>query len=319
MLLVMILNVVGLLFLLIKPEKPFHLLYQPKSYSMVKNRVGESFDVVLLSSHKETFYLDPTYLSRSLIKNNDTGEQISVEIKKISVEDEPVIVEGHDYHYVNIECSFQVGTDYYELDYQDAQFELHYQNEEVISIAMGELYFQEQQGESFINVLEMVATHEDYHGLTVSGIYLEISHRYVKEISVIDLVLGTSVAKVNGFHSKEMYASIAYDDKLDTILSLGSYNHLKDQGGSFAYRVRRNQTKAMYFPLTYLREDLLLHRFYLKIIYEIDGEIKEEIVDDFPFIRERVIEMKKERFDVYYPRTYGEEFYQDIQESSSRD
>lgn len=314
MLFVLVGSVMSILLLLMNKEDDFHILYQKRSYSMMKSSGGESFHLQVLASKDDTFYLDPDYISSMTLKNKNTDEQVALEIKDIKISPEEVFVDG-SYYQVSFELVLVLQALNYELTYQEASLELVYLNEEVLTIDLGEFYYIDAQNNPSINLLEMIATHEVYHGLTVSGLYLEIGHNLPNEVIVKDIVLGSGVASINSFHTKEMDQSINYDDKLSTILYPTVYNHVKVQEGSLDYTIRRSHSKAFYFPLTYHSEDLVLHRFYLKILYDYEGELREEVIDDFPFIRQNSLSKNKEDYDVYYPRMHSEELSEDLQES----
>lgn len=314
MLFVMIGCVMVVLLLLMKPREEFYVLYKSKSYSMMKSSKNESFQISMLASSEESFYLDAGYIVRAVIRNRETEEQVSLNVNDIHVSSDPVML-SKMYYPVTFDVSLSFDIDSYEITYQDAVLELVYENQEMFRLSMGEFYYLEDQSSSYVNVLEMVATHEVYHGLTVSGLYLELGHNLPGEIVITDISLGSSVAKINAFYSKEMTTSVSFDDKLEELLYPVNYDHLKIQEDDLHIEIRRTQTKALYLPLTYLREDLLLHRFYLKITYLYEGEENEEVIDDFPYIRQNLLVYSEEEFDVYYPRMQSKFIRETIQES----
>jgi|GEM_PF-2119804 len=303
---VVVLAVMMTLLLFIEPKEQFHILYHSKSYSMMKSNPGETFQIEMFASDEEVFYLDESYIVKANIKNTETSEQVAVNIEGIDVSKEAVLFKQQSYYLVTLHCALSLTIDSYELTYDEASFELYYENNEVLSVDMGEFYYIDKQNTNRINILEMVATHEKYHGLTVSGFYLEIGHDYQESITITDIILGSSVAMVNSFYTKELFASIRYDDQLEDILYPSNFDYLKRNNKEFQFIIRPHRTRSFYFPLTYLNESLLLHRFYIKILYIDKGEIKQDVIDDFPFIRQSIFEVKEEAFDVYYPRMYGE-------------
>ncbi|MGS0972876.1 MAG: hypothetical protein ACVCEJ_06565 [Candidatus Izemoplasmataceae bacterium] len=314
MLFVLVASVMVILLMLIKPREEFYVLYKSKSYSMMKSSNNESFQIDMLASMKESFYMDEEFIVRGVIRNQKTDEQVSIEINDIHIDDHPVQLDKL-YYPVVFDVRLSFAMDSFEITYNEAVLELVFENQEMLSIEMGEFYYLEDQSSSYINVLEMIATHEVYHGLTVSGLYLELAHNLPGEIIIREIALGSSVASINPFYTKEMHTSVSYDDQLKDILYPVNYDHVKIQEGDLNIHIRRSQTIAHYFPFTYLREDLLMHRFYLKIIYLFEGEIREEVIDDFPYIRQNMLAHSEEEYDVYYPRMQSEFIRETIQES----
>jgi len=314
MLFVMIFSVMLVILLLIKPREEFHVLYRSTSYSMKQTQKNDSFQVVFLASDKSSFYLDPNYIVRASIKNPLTKEQVSLDVHGVTISSD-IVMMSKPYHQVTLDLALSIHIEDYEIIYQEAVLELVYENEEMLRFDMGEFFYIEDHTNSDLNILELIATHEIYHGLTVSGLYLELGHNLPNDVVIVDIQIGSSVAVVNSFYIQEMTTSIAYDDCLEEILYPATYDHLKVQLGEMKINIRRHQTKAFYIPLTYLREDLLLHRFYLKIVYDFQGKRQTVVIDDFPYIRQNILAYKEEEFDVYYPRMYSERIFETLQES----
>ena len=307
MLFLIVFTLTMVLALWFSPEEAFYFLHRPESISVMKEDKEDGVKISMLASKNTGYYLDQDHLVFVHLLNPSTMEQVSLEVKELRVKGQVDLGQSRFYE-VDFLLELMVGMEGYEIAYEEVLLVLMYENGEEVKISLGEFYYMKKPEVQDLSVLEMVATHADYHALTVSGLYVELVQDVYSSVKILDVELGTSLAVINPFYTKKIHRSISYEESLEDILMLTSYNPTKRQDGALDVTLRRGQGVKLYLPLTYLRDDLALHRFYIKIQYSYQGQSYESVIDDFPFIQQSYQAYRREDYHAYYPRVQRQEF-----------
>jgi len=283
-------------------EERFHLLARKQSYSIYQSFGDKEIRFSFFASSSASYYLEQEHMVHASIKSETTEEQVSVEIEQISLVEERVF-DGKNYVGVKLDVSLLALMDAFEIVYEEARLVILYDNKEKVDINIGEFSYLVGDYADGLRIGEMVATHEEDFGLTVSGLYFDLSHQYQEDILIHSIALGTKQARVNNFYVREVYEGIKYDDSLEDILMIDTYRLVGQAEGDLHVRLRVRESKKLYFPLVYQDEELLLHRFYVKIYYRVGDKEYMDVIDDFPFIRQGEENFLREDYHAYYPRS----------------
>jgi len=283
-------------------EEGFHLLARRQSYSVYQAFGDKELRFSFFASSSESYYLEEDNMVHASIKSVTSEEQVSLEIEDIRIVEERVF-DGKSYVGVRLDVSLLALMDACEIVYEDARLVILYDNKEQVDIPIGEFSYLVGDYGNGLRIGEMVATHAEDFGLTVSGLYLDLSHQYQEDVLIYSVELGTKQARVNNFYVREVYEGIRYDDHVEDVLMMDAYSLVGQVEGDLRIRLRERESKKLYFPLVYQDEELLLHRFYVKIYYLVGDKEYMDVIDDFPFIRQGEENFLREDYHAYYPRS----------------
>ncbi len=280
---------------------PIKIITNKQIKSILGTSEQERFSYEILTNKPNSYYFDIDFISNATIENDQ--EKIilnTIDIIKIG---QLEINQEEEYYQVSFVFTLGIISNGLEINYQNAQLVLNYKNNESISLNIGEFnYIYDDWMESDITLGNLIGTHETIDGLdTISGVYLELGNASNSNITIKSIDIINSQVTPNLFHTKKMYEIVSYKDQVKTILGMEYYDFkIKNDDIELNLLLLRKNTLSIYIPFSYIGEIQYLHRFPIRITYELNNEIKEMIIDDFPFMKTSIYGSDYERFYEYY-------------------
>lgn len=280
---------------------PVKIIVNKQIKSILGTSEQDRFSYEILTNKPNSYYFNIDYISNVSIENDQ--EQITINPIDILKQGRILTNKEEEYYQISLIFTLSVLSNNLEINYQDAQLVLHYVNNESITLNIGEFnYIYKDWMESDLTLGNLIGTHEMIDGLdTISGVYLELGNASNSNITIKSIDILSSHVTPNLFHTSKMYEIISYKDQVKTILGMEYYDFtVQNNDMELNMLLLRKNTLSLYIPFSYVGEIQYLHRFPIRITYELNNEIKEMIIDDFPFMKTSIYGSDFERFYEYY-------------------
>jgi hypothetical protein len=195
--------------------------------------------------------------------------------------------EYNDNIYYRVDYFFKLpfsGTNTY-INMDQVYLSLDYDNGDNIDVFIGELnYLFKTYNDDDISLGNLSATYEYINDVeTVGGINVTLANLTNDNFNITNINLVSSNVKANYEKTIER-SECSYRSTVEDCLVEEGYDFENYNESDKTFLVRKNNNLELYIPLNYLNNTEYLYRFSITIEYEIDGETKEYIIDDFPFM-----------------------------------
>lgn len=250
-----------------------------KDYARVLTQ-EEVIDIPLYITSDQSFLTHTANISASRIISD--GDEVSIDIVAINDMHQLVTYEDISYFLFHIVIDFsQVYNKNLRLSMPNAQLQISYNNDEVLSLALGHMgiLFHDLEQTTHIDFNRLYATYD--HG-AISSIILDLENKTGQtiEISYIE-TLNPSL------HLNLNYALIHYDrhshiDQLSAFIE--DYQMLIDKG-EIQGQIDFYQDTQYILPLKHIKHISYLNRFPLIIHYRYHEQDYTYIIDDYMFFQ----------------------------------
>lgn len=270
----------AIVLLLDAPESSL-LISHPMIHSHVYSDPLETIRIEIMTNDPDNYRFDATYVHRAAIGIED--EVTAFDVMAVERAGES-IYQGQPMTIVAFVLRIAVVPDDARISYPDAKLYLHYKNGQELTLPIGEFHYLFGVSDQDVALIGLNATHETIDGInTIGGIALELRNRSDRTIYVRDIEL---VAEGVILNLTRRVRDRPCDGAMTVVDCLGS---------SYAFDVvpplttlqdlvLPHQPYQVYVPLSYV-DAHVIHRAAIVVTYEIDGERRRLILDDFPFIR----------------------------------
>jgi len=289
--------------LYIKEDVSLEIITCPTIHSYFKTSETETFEIEILSNQPQNYRFDKEYISSSVIRSLDESIVVPISITDISWSDSGYIYQGNSYQHVQFSLKIAFDSPDFEIHIPEAYLNLHYSNNEAILIKIGEFHYRflKMQANDLV-VGSMQSTVMKLSEVsTVNGIALELSNNARENIVIQSINIGSNLVTANNFYLTEIETLPDLFDLPGNIIGIPNYDYLDEQlSYQKNYLLRENNMSYLYVPFQYPSSLLWLQRFYLIVTYEVSGETRELIIDDFPYIRTNLFQQGKESEYMHY-------------------
>lgn len=283
-----------------KDPVPLKIITSPNIYSYMKSTDVEPVKLSMLINQLDTYYTEQEYVSNIEVFNDSTT--IPLTIKNIYQYPEEIIIENQSYYQVDfyVEIGFQ--SDDYLISIEDAFLHVTYINQEEFSVNIGEFhYIFNESINTDISLGNYMATVFDYDNKrTVSGISLELNNTSSSNIIIKEIQLLSESVSLNNDYSISLQRELDMFESVEDVLLQEFDTEDSYQMDDSNHVLRVNNSISIYVPINYHGEIKYLHRACIKVVYEIDGETNEMIIDDFPFISTSIFQPEYQNDFILY-------------------
>ncbi|MBN2605381.1 MAG: hypothetical protein JXR62_06150 [Bacilli bacterium] len=291
------------LLLYIKEDSVFEIISVPSIHSFYKSSETETYNIELLTNNTQDYHFVTDYISSGSIQSLDENELIPLQIIEFKTTENTYLYKNTSYQV--IELSFKIAFDSpdYEIIIPEAYLHIQYSNNEDILIKIGEFHYRflsNQPDDLLIGSIQStVMKLSDVS--SVSGLAIEITNNAIENIVIQSINLGTTSVSSNNFYMTQINALPDLFDAPKEVLGISYFDYL-DQAIVFQknFLLQEHTTNYLYIPFQYLSTTNFLHRFYVIITYEVSGETKQIIIDDFPYIRTNLFQTATESEFIRY-------------------
>lgn len=268
-----------------------------KAYNIVsKVDIKDSIDIDLLLDNPNTFYSDKEQIEDAYI----LGEEgiIKLKIKEIYLENSKLEINEENYyifHYI-FEIDFDV-KDNYELYLSEAYLDISFINGVRSNINIGSFsYYKyiDSDDDIMFSLLRVINSYK-----TDTNLYaIQLG---IRNISTYDLVIkNIKFLDVNAIVGEE----IKLEDKLESKKIEDYFINYKNIKEKVKFDIKINSNENVYYaiPLVNMDEYSLmcpLDKLAILIEYEINGESKVYIFENFLFYEQTFIDFSKYRFEIF--------------------
>lgn len=269
--------------LLSKEEIPTILLSNKQIISIYHTDQSEKIKISLLTTNPNNFYFNKEYITFSSLYNQD--QTVSLKIQSILVSNDEYEYEDKTYYRVDYFFNLPFsGTNTY-INMDEVYLSLDYDNGDNIDIYIGELnYLFKKYNDEDLSLGNLSATYEYINGIeTVGGINLTLANVANDNVNITNISIVSSNVKAN-YNKTIERSECNYKKTVAYCLTEDDYDFHHYQESNKTFLVRKNNNIELYIPLSYLNDTDYLYRFSIIIEYVKDGQTKEYIIDDFPFM-----------------------------------
>jgi hypothetical protein len=272
--------------LLIKTETPFVIMSVPEIHSIYQSSPNETHRITILSNQANRYEFNQDYITSAAIVNDE--DTALLKIVDVHIFEEEKRIESMYYTPISFEFELAFSLTNSIIQYQDAALELTYENNQVLSIYIGEFnYVFEHTNPSDLSLSALKATSQTIaNHSTIGGVYIELANRTNSPIIITQVEAVSPTVSLNQASAIRRYEPVDYKDQVTDIIEQSSYdffNPVKET--TLSFMLRETDNIALYIPLLYLGDITHIERFALCIHYTIDNEEHIFYVDDFPYVR----------------------------------
>ncbi len=298
--LVFLFTALGVL-LLTKRELPFRIITLPSIHSSYQDEAGESVYIKALTNDLESPYFHKDLISNVTIKNEHNF--IDMNIIDIHFSENEYIYMENTYQYVSFELGITVVPAEGEILLENSVLELTYDNGEILELEIGSFYVLFGETLNDLSLDNLFALHGELDGVdTITGIYVELYNKTDHHITIKRIETLGSLYFDNHM-LKEIEEVPLHYDKVTDILLIEEYSHTKKHAlYNQQYTIIANQSNQFFVPLLYNGDVAFVYRFPLQVVFEIEGEEKIYIIDDFPYINTPLFKPELEDSFVLYEK-----------------
>jgi hypothetical protein len=270
-------------------DKPLKLITSPQVYSMKYTELNEEFKIPLMMNKNQTYHLDQNYIVKSSIKSGE--EELPISIKNIQVSNETTEINNEQYYMVFLIVNLLIESNDHIIQFDQANLYLKYENEFELDLYIGEFNYVFEESIQELSLLQLKGSFDEIEGNnTVTGIMLELKNSSGRNITIKRLDLFSKSIGLNNDYLIEKNELINYQDSVESILLIDSYDYESYEISETEYFLLNNQSKLLYVPLTYHGNIKFISRFVIRVTYLIDGQEKELYIDDFIFMNQSLFE-----------------------------
>lgn len=283
--LITFLLVILTILLFIDSESVTRIIVSPKIYSLLKSSDTEYFNLTMLVNDKDTYYFNEDYITNVYL-SSDSEDIIPLNLTEIKKSNDYYIYDSIEYNYIDFMLEIGFDSDDYLIKLEKAYLNITYSNGGEIVLYIGEFnYYFKETFTSDLGISNLLATNELIASIdTASGLFLKLDNLSEYNIIINKIELGSASIKANNFYLKEIYEIPEYSETPEEVLSIADYNFEIYGETEKDILLRKNNEIMLYVPFSYSGEIPYLYRFYIIVHYEMDGVLKEFVIDDFPFI-----------------------------------
>jgi len=289
------------LVLFIREEQELIIISKDYMYSIYHSDNYETIEIELLTNNKENYHFEKDYIIASTIYNQN--QELSVTITNITTQNEPISFLNQEFNQVMIELELPFVSNDYLVEIEDAYLEIIYDNNESITISIGEInyLFLDNYGRD-ISVNNLSATHEEYLLVnTIGGVNIELGNLSDHNINITNIDILSNSIHINNNYIKEQVAceyTSTVHDCLDTEFNVFNAPLLEEEVNIL---LSKNNSINLYLPLTYSDKYHYIYEFALIIDYEINGIQSQTIIDDFPYMSTSIFNtLSEDDINVYF-------------------
>ena len=266
-------------------DEPFETKAFLETHSYLQMADGETFNVYLLASEDHPMYFETEYIINALITSNDQERFFPIEVKTIETLNQ-VEIAAKTYYQIRLTLQPIIVTENYSAKFRDAFLEINYLNEKSLSIPIGDFhYYYPENKPSQLFIHRQHVIHETISSIPTSvGLVLGIHNRYHDSIEIIDVHLNTDRITINLGYAKQQDAMLEHFNNLQEWLNYPYDIYRTDNQFNRSLTIDQNEDILLVLPFSYERASYPLFRFPIVIIYQVDNELKEAVIDDFMYI-----------------------------------
>lgn len=287
------------LLLLIKEEKEVVIISREYSYSIYHSDNYETIDIEVLTNEIESYHFSEDYISNTRLYNDI--EEVSTRVKAIQKSHHRIPFNDEDYYLVTFQVQLPFQSNNYLIEMDDVHLEITYDNNEQVSLKIGDLqYLFEESMSNHITLSNLSATHEEVHGYnTIGGVNLELSNTSSSNIIITDI----KILSNNVFTNKNKIKTNITCDYRSTVqdcLGLEDYNFNEVvEEVSMNTLLGKGNTLEFYIPLLYYNVDFI-YDFAIVIEYRTNQTTERFIIDNFPYMKTSIFStFNEDDFYVY--------------------
>ncbi len=242
----------------------------------------EEVMISLLTTNPNSFYFDKDYITFTSLFNEK--QTVSLKLSNIKISYDEYDFQGETYYLV--ECFFNLpftGTNTY-INMTDVNLAIDYDNGESIELFVGEFnYLFAAFNDDDISLGNLSGTYEYIDEVeTIGGINLTLKNIANNNINITNIRILSSDVRAN-------YGETIEREECNYLKTVNEclykeYNPNNYTSSDQTFLIRENNSIDLYIPLSYLNNTDYLYRFSIIIEYELNGEAKEYIIDDFPYM-----------------------------------
>ena len=147
-------------------------------YSHLYTDELETLHLNLLTNKLHDYHYNIEQIVASKLSNEE--QNIKVNIKNIDIEETPIVIDQQTYYQLRISIRIPVVANDFLIHIDNMKLEIQYENQDYLSIQLGELYYQFHDIESELSLENLSATYENYKGnQTVGGVLLDIKNNCI--------------------------------------------------------------------------------------------------------------------------------------------
>ncbi len=298
--LIIMLTITLTILLLVKEEEEVIVITREYPYSIYHSDNYETIDIEVLTNAPYSYHFDNDYIVSSSLKNEK--EQIHTSIKDIKKSTHAVSYLNQDFYVVTIRLQLPFTSTEYLLELEDADLVLLYENQEEVSVLIGDIAYLFNDNQSTgITLSNLSATHEEINGYnTIGGVNIELSNTSDHNIVLKDISLLTNDVTVNN-DAVLTNKTCEYTTTVSQCLGRESYDFHEDiLQSQLSILVGKNNTLELYLPLLY-NNTSFIYEFAIVIEYSINNKVEQLIVDNFPYMKTSIFTtFNEDDFNVYY-------------------
>lgn len=272
---------------IVKKEVDTKIIMNPQYISMYHTDDLESFKISVLTTTPEIHHFQSENVSFVNVENDQ--ETVSLKLKEINTYDDQYQYHEQEYYVVDFIFELPFKLENREIQINDANIKITYANGDHLKLYIGEFnYIFKTPSVEDIILSNLSATYQYIDDVeTVSGVNISLSNITDSNITIIDIDLLSTNVHMNfgkAVEREECY----YKDEVSFCLGEEVYDfeEILEQPQSFLHR--SGNTIDLYIPMVYLDDSVFLYRFPIIVTYMIQGEMKELVIDDFPFMNKGI-------------------------------
>lgn len=243
----------------------------------------EEISISLLTNNPEDFYFDSDYIVFSKLYNDE--ETLSLRLKKIDYVKEEYIYDKMAYFQVDLHFTLPFTASASSINMDDVSLQLDYDNGDSVTVFIGEFnYLFQDFNDEDLALSNLSASYDYIDGVeTVSAFNIGLSNSSEDNINITGVKVISTDVLAN--YSKSIKGVICpYKDDVASCLTEEEYDpHLYTESSQIFFLPKRNNID-LFVPLVYMDDAKYLYRAAIVVSYRINGEDKEFIIDDFPFM-----------------------------------
>lgn len=292
--------------ILIKKEPKTIIITVPKIYAILKTDDTEHAKIALLTNNSDSYLFDIDFIQNSKVINGLSDHVLPIEINDIQKMNEYYFYNDIEYEVINIVFQVVVESDTLKEELPNANLMIQYQNNKELMIEIGSFnYMSSNDLSNDISLSNLYATHGELNGVdTVTGVYIELDNVGDRNAKILSI----DTISNDIFLDNHQLTVIEHEPMISStpasIFQITSYSHFKVHS-IFETNIllAPNQSKKLYVPLLYNSDIQHVYRFPLIVTYMINDQIKQMIVDDFPYINTAPFKQSLESEFVVYEFT----------------
>lgn len=253
------------------------ILSVEKPYARVITE-GETIDIPLYISEKQTFLLDKNLIDNVYIKSD--GDETEVSMIAIKDQEQTFVKDEIYYFHYYLEIGFQsVYSENLELTLKNAILTVEYENGESIDLSIGNMYllFSEINQPVHLDFSQMYGLYKED---VINGIYIGLENITNHAIEILSIETLYQDMQIDLGHIQRLYN---VDDHINDLESyLPNYQSLVDTL-SVLEPITLTNHLGYILPIQYLNKYPYITRFPLIINYKYQDQTYKYIIDDFMF------------------------------------